>query len=139
MRTRNAQLLATIADITYAAMPMYRRHDHELVAQGIVYEVSKQLNIPQDYLDCTSDHDILYLASFHVRIGRHSIFVPRIFIAQNNGDAMCKARNIQALIFPGGATIGDNGVYFFSDGEVAVNLEELTIINPFDMFIKGAA
>jgi len=101
MRTRNAQLLATIADITYAAMPMYRYHDHELMVQDIVYEVSNQLDVPQDYLDRTPGNDTPYLASFQVRIGRHAIFVPRIFMAQNNGDAMLKARSIQALLFPG--------------------------------------
>jgi hypothetical protein len=34
------------------------------------------------------------------------------------------------------ATIDDNGVYFFSDGDVAVKLEKLAAINPFDMSVE---
>lgn len=136
MRTREAQLLRTIADMSYKTFEMYRYDDHEELASHIVYEVATQLNIPTSYLEATQSSDIQYVASFNVRIGRHSICVPRLFMAGNNREAILKARNLAAHLFPGEPSIDDNGVYFFSGGEVAVKLEKLVTINPFDFSVE---
>lgn len=136
MRTREAELLRTIADMSYAVMGMYQYQDHESLASHIVFEVADQLGIPQGFLESTPDSDIPYMASFHVRIGKHAILVHRVFMAQNNREAMLKSRNISALLFPGSPRVDDNGVYFFDGGEVAVRLEKLVSLNPFDLSVE---
>lgn len=129
------ELRDAIVSITQKSMMMYPIETHYGVVDEILYQIECLLGVPPNYLAKEGPPETPYFASFHVRIGHRLIMVPRIFMAPNNREAMLKARNLQTLLFPGSPRVDDTGVYFFDGGEVAVALERLVAINPFDLSV----
>lgn len=129
------ELHDTIVGITQKSMMMYPIEVHYGVVDEILYQIEYLFGVPTNYLTKDGPPETPYFANFHVRIGHRLIVVPRIFMSPNNREAMLKARNLQATLFPGSPRVDDFGVYFFDGGEVAVSLERLVAINPFDLSV----